>query len=707
MALNIGSHRIVILLSLLSLICISECFVQTVEVRLPIKSEKSQSSEEEDLRGYCNGFTCGDSKCLPTEYVCDGEPDCSESEDESACNLNVCKEDQFACDNGDCIERSWACDMVSDCPAGDDEEDGLCDNRQCKENEFKCKSGSCINIEWQCDGQYDCYHSDDEVNCKSCTAQQFKCNDDTCIPESSVCNGNPECEGGEDEHQWCACTSGEFKCDSGICIPRDKLCDGNKDCGYSGEDEHDCESCDSDQYRCKGYSKCIPNSFVCDGLVEDCPNGDDESECGCTQDQFECSDGTCIAQSLVCDGTVHCSDDETTQCECEELEFDCNSPVRICLTPLQVCDGTPQCPNGDDEEGCPFTCGPPNNFLCPDGTCLLASVQCNGLFDCGTSRADEVGCKCTEDQFKCVSGECLSNQFVCNKHKDCTDGSDEFVDVCTPEPIVGECPNVPAGTIGLCVHGCGTDDDCQNEKRCCFNGCGKECVHPIFPPEPFVKDGECPVLSAPYGAQRCTDLCLEDSDCPNKEKCCSNGCGKVCAEPFNQPTNEVEEINTDEIEKELEQVKDQLSSLDTRFDWLERTVSDVLVELGILQTEITDLKNHEHYGAPAAPYHAPYYPPPAPYHPPPVRYQATTTKVPETPEPPQNVVNGYPTNTGSRPGYQSSPEHNRPNVNVGRPVNTYSKRPHRKRIEKKKQEKDEEFKRTISRWGQLLRSNDN
>ncbi|XP_033127693.1 low-density lipoprotein receptor-related protein 2-like [Anneissia japonica] len=692
-----SNNWIFILVLLLSLVYASESFVEKlrhskkriIQESAKIK-QKEGSQKVQNERDYCDGFLCENNLCLPEHYVCDGTPDCIGGGDEQSCNFQTCRDDQFRCASGTCIERSWACDMVTDCPGDDDEAVGLCEDRQCRADEFKCKGGACLEGKWRCDGSFDCYHSDDEVGCNTCTTEQFKCSDNVCIPEHAVCDGYADCYDGEDEHQWCACGNGEFKCENGLCIPHDKICDGKKDCGYGGEDEGNCEACDSNEYRCNGNGKCIPISFLCDGLLKDCPNGDDEANCGCTKEQFECSDGTCIALSLVCDGTTHCSDDEAF-CECAELEFNCNVPNRVCLPVSQACDGIPQCPNGDDEEGCPFTCGPPENFLCPDGTCLPSFAQCDGVNDCINS-ADERDCECKEDEFKCLSGDCIANRYLCNSYRDCQDGSDESAEVCTPEPIVGECPNVPAGTIGLCIYGCDSDNDCQHSKKCCFNGCGKECVHPIFPPKLIIKEGDCPALSAPYGAHQCSDLCLSDSDCPHLEKCCSNTCGKVCAEPAVK-TKEIEEINTNELEEDLEEVKRQFASFESRFDWLDKTVSDILVGLGILQTEITDLRNHEHY-----------------YEPAPVHYVPPPTTRPPPPPPPENAVNGYPSNAGSRPSYgrpSYEQETEKPASNnhviAGRPTNAHSYRPHKKQLNK---DGIGEFKRRIIHWGKLLRSKD-
>uniref|UniRef100_A0A8C1XHM9 WAP domain-containing protein n=1 Tax=Cyprinus carpio TaxID=7962 RepID=A0A8C1XHM9_CYPCA len=42
------------------------------------------------------------------------------------------------------------------------------------------------------------------------------------------------------------------------------------------------------------------------------------------------------------------------------------------------------------------------------------------------------------------------------------------------------------------------------------------------------KPGSCP---KPVGAGVCVEKCSGDSNCPNNQKCCSNGCGHQCMAP--------------------------------------------------------------------------------------------------------------------------------------------------------------------------------
>uniref|UniRef100_I3J1N1 WAP domain-containing protein n=1 Tax=Oreochromis niloticus TaxID=8128 RepID=I3J1N1_ORENI len=45
-----------------------------------------------------------------------------------------------------------------------------------------------------------------------------------------------------------------------------------------------------------------------------------------------------------------------------------------------------------------------------------------------------------------------------------------------------------------------------------------------------VKPGLCPRRR--LDDRRCAVTCSTDTDCPNQEKCCFSGCGRQCMEPY-------------------------------------------------------------------------------------------------------------------------------------------------------------------------------
>lgn len=47
-------------------------------------------------------------------------------------------------------------------------------------------------------------------------------------------------------------------------------------------------------------------------------------------------------------------------------------------------------------------------------------------------------------------------------------------------------------------------------------------------------DGQCPPSkwNQTRNTQNCTNECKNDGDCHNDYKCCTNGCSRVCKEPW-------------------------------------------------------------------------------------------------------------------------------------------------------------------------------
>lgn len=99
----------------------------------------------------------------------------------------------------------------------------------------------------------------------------------------------------------------------------------------------------------------------------------------------------------------------------------------------------------------------------------------------------------------------------------------------------------------MCAELCRSDKDCQCGEKCCFNGCGRECIstgeilgreknNPSYTcvgTKPTnicvsVKPGSC---GSPWVFFWCGDYCHNDSDCPGHMKCCPSIWGHVCKEP--------------------------------------------------------------------------------------------------------------------------------------------------------------------------------
>ncbi|XP_067423107.1 basement membrane-specific heparan sulfate proteoglycan core protein isoform X3 [Emydura macquarii macquarii] len=72
-------------------------------------------------------------------------------------------------------------------------------------------------------------------------------------------------------------------------------------------------------------------------------------------------------------------------------------------------------------------------FTCGSGECIDQEFRCDRRPDC-RDMSDELGCECPSEEFQCASGECLPLAYRCNRSPDCRDGSDE--DGCDLQEVV-------------------------------------------------------------------------------------------------------------------------------------------------------------------------------------------------------------------------------------------------------------------------------
>ncbi|TNN87732.1 Antileukoproteinase [Liparis tanakae] len=86
----------------------------------------------------------------------------------------------------------------------------------------------------------------------------------------------------------------------------------------------------------------------------------------------------------------------------------------------------------------------------------------------------------------------------------------------------GVCP-IRLWGVGKCAEFCTNDTDCPKDEKCCYNGCGHECMAPHT-----VKPGRC---ALPQGTPMCAEYCYHDGQCPGEQKCCKTSCGHACSEP--------------------------------------------------------------------------------------------------------------------------------------------------------------------------------
>ncbi|XP_061819422.1 low-density lipoprotein receptor-related protein 3-like [Nerophis lumbriciformis] len=324
-----------------------------------IKGHLGQSSCQSDE------FLCGNGKCLPHSWKCNGQDECGDASDERSCSPpptearpGLCPPGALACTAAQstrCLPAVLRCDKVRDCPDGSDE-------RGCPDDTCGKRLGNF----------YGSFASPDFFRANRSEAAELRCSWllDTQDPKPIVLQLDLQLGPGDSLHVY-----------DGLLHRAEHLLQvlsyhnnrrpallessrGQMSVLYLAKPRSPGRGFNA-TYQVKGY--CFPG----------------ERPCG--------SDQGCYSEQQRCDGYWHCPSgrDEESCPMCPDGDFPCGGDTGACYSPAERCNNQKRCPDGSDERNC-YDCQP-GNFHCGTNLCIFETWRCDGQEDC-LDGSDERDC---------------------------------------------------------------------------------------------------------------------------------------------------------------------------------------------------------------------------------------------------------------------------------------------------------------------------
>ncbi|XP_054725170.1 very low-density lipoprotein receptor-like [Anastrepha obliqua] len=286
----------------------------------------------------------------------------------------------WACTNKEIIPRNKLCDGYADCSNGRDESVKVCLSNACKDDEFRCAYGACIRAELKCNNQIDCFDRSDEMEllCASDNEIWAKLQGNWWIKQDNPYTRNPN----------------DLSCESGKFIAQELFCEGKAD----GDDVSD----ETEAY-CS-LKKCKPT-------------------------QSPCRYGGCIDTNKFCNEEIDCID------RSDENEFFAKCPHHNSSSEVEYKPSTSPCnilddPNLEIYNENEQVYSKPGYF--DNETRIILTYKNNYTIAANTPKVVRI---CGQQGWNDVIPKCFSREyegyFSCNNGdvvRDCSDGSDEFIE---------------------------------------------------------------------------------------------------------------------------------------------------------------------------------------------------------------------------------------------------------------------------------------
>ncbi|XP_066510623.1 low-density lipoprotein receptor-related protein 3-like [Hoplias malabaricus] len=315
-----------------------------------------------------------------------------------------CESDEYLCGNGKCVPRAWRCNGLDEC--GDNTDERSCAPAPTPASASLCPVGTvqcshaqsthCLPMALRCNGALDCPDGSDEAHCPDTTCGKRLTNFFGTFASPDFFR--PNRSSGMDQYcTWFLDTQDtkpvllrldlqlgvgdSLRVYDGLGEKAERLLQS-----LSHHNNHRPAMLESSQgqmsvlyhakphsqghgfnasYQVKGY--CFPGEYPC---------GPNEG---------------CYSKQQRCDGYWHCPGgrDEEGCPPCPPGQYPCEGSGGACYLAAERCDNQKKCPSGSDEKNC-FSCQP-GNFHCGTNLCIFETWRCDGQEDC-LDGSDERDC---------------------------------------------------------------------------------------------------------------------------------------------------------------------------------------------------------------------------------------------------------------------------------------------------------------------------